>query len=239
MPRSLLPGASARAQRGVALLAVVLGSPALVAFTSVAAPAAQPRLNSVVSLYAEEAAASPGPAPSSSVALVKVNEENAITGAGTLAGVAGLLLGGIWIGGAFFTIASYLARKKDDDVSKALQGLATSGIEAINFVANLNDKYEVTGKIGSAIKEKLDSASAGDNKETASSVSKVLSTVTESIESFDKDVGIKDTLGSILTAGSELSAKALDKVVELDKQYKVTEQLKEKIDSSINQVKSQ
>eukprot|EP00913_Durusdinium_trenchii_P008648 g8122.t1 len=55
-----------------------------------------------------EAASSSG---SSSVALVKVTKENSIATAGVLGGVAGLLLGGFWIGAAGFVATSYLAKK--------------------------------------------------------------------------------------------------------------------------------
>ncbi|CAK9067073.1 unnamed protein product, partial [Durusdinium trenchii] len=74
-----------------------------------------------------------------------VTKENSIATAGVLGGVAGLLLGGFWIGAAGFVATSYLA-KKEDDVSTVLKGVSTASLEALNYVDYLNKKYEVTNK---------------------------------------------------------------------------------------------
>jgi hypothetical protein len=205
------------------LLAVALGAPALMAFTGGFAAAPNARLHeSAVVMEAGET--------SSSVALVKVNEENSITTAGVIGGLAGLLVGGVWVGGALFAVSSYLARKKDDDVAAGLKGVAAGGLEALNFVDYLNNKYEVTGKLGSAITGALESAtSSPDSKESLSSVTGFFSSAKTAIENFDKEVGIKDTVGGILSAGSELASQAIDKAVELNKEYKLTDQLADKI----------
>ena len=164
---------------------------------------------------------------SSSVALVKVTEENTLTTAGVLAGTAGLLVGGIWVGGALFAVSSYIARRPDDDLAKALKGVSTGSLEAINFLHTLDKKYSVTDKLGSAITDAIEKAKTSpDTKEVAG----VVNTVGDAITNFDKDVGIKDSLGSILTAGGDLANKAVEKLVELNDQYKVTDQIKAKIE---------
>merc|ERR1711862_570394 len=122
------------------------------------------------------------------------------------------------------------ARKPDSDLATGLKGVAASGLEALNFGAYVNDKYEVTGKIGSSFASVIDNAKAADNtKEVATTVSGVLDGVGDAIDSVDKDIGIKDTIGTVLVSGSELAAQAIDKAVELNAQYKVTDQIVEKI----------
>lgn len=220
---------ASRGFAGVVALAACVGvaallSTALQAFVvGTASTSRAPR----VTLYAEGSAPSPAPA---SVALVKVNEENAVTTAGVLGGVVGLLLGGIWVGGALFVASSYLARKKDDDVAKALQGVATGSLEALNFAAYVDGKYSVTGKLGSAIGEAVDGAAKSpDTKETVSSIAGALTPIGDAIKNFDKEVGIKDSLGNILTAGGELANQLVSKAIELNKEYKVTDKIAEKI----------
>jgi hypothetical protein len=186
--------------------------------------------SNLVQRGAEEAAAPAAPAPSPSVALVKVTDESAMTTASVLGGVLGLLVGGVWVGGAAFAAASFFARKQDSDLATGLKGVAASGLEALNFGAYLNDKYEVTGSVGSSFSSVIDNAKTADNtKEAASTVSGILSGVGEAIDSVDKDVGIKDTIGTVLMSGSELAASAVDKAFELNEQYKVTDQIVEKI----------
>lgn len=167
------------------------------------------------------------------MALVKVTKENTIATAGVLGGVTGLLLGGFWIGAAGFVATSYLA-KKEDDVSTVLKGVSAASLEALNYVDYLNKKYEVSNKVGTAVNEALDS----NQGETTTTVKDALGTVNGAIDSFDKDVGIKDTLGSLVLAGSDLAGQLATKVVELNTEYKVTDQLKAKIDEALASSKS-
>eukprot|EP00434_Breviolum_minutum_P014656 symbB.v1.2.012923.t1/scaffold903.1/size153517/10 len=63
-------------------------------------------------------------------------------------------------------------------------------------------------------------------------------TVNGAIDSFDKEVGIRDTLGGLILAGSDLANQLATKVVELNDEYKVTDQLKSKIDDALASSKS-
>jgi len=225
-------------RRGSTLLAVVCCAPALLAFVACPAPALYPRRELGSVAVEAEASPAPSPAPSSSVALVKVNDENSITTAGVLAGVAGLLVGGIWVGGALFAASSFVARKKDDDLANALKGISASGLEAVNYVDYLNQKYEVTSGVGSALSNAVKSAgSSTGSGEASNSVAGFVDSTAEAISSFDTEVGIKDTLGGLLTAGGELASQAVGKVVELNEQYRVTDQIKEKIDEQLEKAK--
>jgi len=180
------------------MLALALGAPAFVGVT-------------LASTVRADQAATVVFAEKQSVALVKVTEENSITTASVIGATAGLLLGGVWLGGALFAATAYLARKKDDDLALGLKGIASGGLEALNFVGYLNEKYTVTDKLGSAISEAVDNLKKEpQNKETVTSVTGALDTIKGAIDAFDKDVSIKDTLGSILTAGGELAAQAVD-----------------------------
>merc|ERR1719480_693604 len=159
---------------------------------------------------------------SETVALVKVTDENKVTTASLLGGAAGLLLGGVWIGGALFAATSYLVRKEDDDISKALKGVATSGLEVINFGSYLNDKYTVTGTVGDALSSAI--------KDTP------LTQVTDSIGAVDKDVGIKDSLGNLVSSASEVASQAVGTVVDLNNEYKITDTIVEKVKETVDQV---
>jgi len=168
------------------------------------------------------------------VALVKVTKENTIATAGVLGGVTGLLFGGFWLGAASFVATSYLAKKEDDDVSTVLKGVSSASLEALNFADYLNKKYEVSSKVGTALSGALDSTEG----ETSTSVKSALGTVNGAIDSFDKEVGIRDTLGSLVLAGSDLANQLATKVVELNDEYKVTDQLKSKIEEQLASSKS-
>ncbi|CAE7949614.1 unnamed protein product, partial [Symbiodinium sp. KB8] len=205
--------ARGRTARAALLLALVV--PATLCFTGAFAPAVESR----AARQAEAAAAS---SSGSSVALVKVTKENTLATAGVLGGVAGLLLGGFWVGAAGFVATSYLAKKEDSDVASVLKGVSSASLEAVNFVDYINSKYDVTSKVGTALNDALDKSDG----ETSSSVKSSLDSVGDAITSFDKDVGIKDTLGSLILSGTDLASQLATKVVELNDQYKVADQIK-------------
>mmetsp|Transcript_32851 Transcript_32851/g.71691 ORF Transcript_32851/g.71691 Transcript_32851/m.71691 type:complete len:231 (+) Transcript_32851:76-768(+) len=187
----------------------------------------QPRsLRTSLQAEAKAAAEAPAPAPAASkapsVALVKVNDENAKTTASVLAGFAGALLGGVWLGGALFAASAYYSRK-EDDVSSVLKGVATASLEALNFGASLNEKYSVSDSLGSAINEAL------EKQESSSGVSAFLKGLGDTIKSVDEDIGLKDTFGSLAMAASELAAQAVDKAIELNDEYKITDKIAEQV----------
>lgn len=196
-------------------------APAFAGFSSGAATRSRVVLNAA-------AAPAPAPAPKESVALVKITEESSKTTASILGGALGLLLGGVWLGGTLFTISSYLARKEDSDVSKALKGIAAGSLEALNFTAYLNDKYAVTTKVSDAFAEAI----KNQDTETSNSVSSFFDGVKQAVDSLDKDIGLKKTFGDLATSASDLAFQALDKAVELNDKYKISDQIKEKIDEA-------
>mmetsp|Transcript_88341 Transcript_88341/g.175653 ORF Transcript_88341/g.175653 Transcript_88341/m.175653 type:complete len:255 (-) Transcript_88341:223-987(-) len=184
------------------------------------------------------AAPAPSPEPSSSVALVVLNDENVATTASILAGLAGALLGGVWIGGALFAAGAYLSRK-DDDVSLAFKGVASSALNALNFGANLNQKYEVTDKIGGALSGAVAKAkeSVGEN-ETAKKISDAVDKAGEVVSKIDQDTNIGGTVGNVVSATSEFAAEAVERVVDVNEEYKVTEQIVNKGKEVVSQLQA-
>jgi len=203
------------ARFGVLLLATVLFAFSSLGQSFVSGCTQPSKMRGSMRLHAEEKAGE-------TVALVKVTPENQVTTASLLGGAAGLLLGGVWVGGALFAATSYLARRDDDDISKGLKGVASKGLEFLNFGSYLNEKYTVTGQIGTAL--------SGAIKDTP------LDTVAESINSVDKDVGIKNSIGNLVSAASDMAGQAVETVVELNDEYKVTQTITDKVKETIDEV---
>lgn len=173
-------------------------------------------------------------------ALVVVNEENAMTAASVLGGLAGLWLGGAIVGVGAFIVTSYITRvQKDSDVAAALTGVSTTALEAINSVANLNSKYEVTGKVGGAFSSALEEAKTKpEQKEIANAVSNALKSASDVVA----DVDVKETLGGLTTEASKLAGSATDtatsKASELNEKYKVTDQIQATVSDATKELQS-
>merc|ERR1712060_940664 len=110
---------------------------------------------------------------------------------------------------------------------------SSTALETPNFGAYLNDKYAVTSTISDSFASALESS-----PQAKKSIDDAWSGVNEAYTSVDQDVGIKDTLGTILASGSDLASQAIDKVVELNDQYKVTDQIGEKISEVVEKAQS-
>mmetsp|Transcript_31817 Transcript_31817/g.72396 ORF Transcript_31817/g.72396 Transcript_31817/m.72396 type:complete len:220 (-) Transcript_31817:100-759(-) len=209
-------GASRRSGRLLCLLALaVVGMLLAPAGGFVSGVRASSPAPARVLLRAEENTAS------EETALVKVSEDSKIAAASLLGGIAGLLVGGVWIGAALFAATSYIVRQEDNDVAKALKGVAASGLEAVNFGAYMNDKYEVTGKVGGAIK-----GAVGEEN------TKVIDQVVDQV----KAVEIKDTVGKLATGASDAANKAVTKAIDVNKEYKITDQIAEKVQDATKNV---
>jgi len=163
--------------------------------------------------------------------LVRLSEENVQTTASLLGGVLGLLVGGVWVGAALFAATTYLTRREEDDISKALKGVARTGLEAINSVGDLNEQYKVSDQVGNSLSAAVQSAKENPStKDAATAVSGAVEKAVDSVSKFDKEVDIKGTAGSLLTSASNTTYDAVEKVADLNKEYKVTDAVGKKLD---------
>merc|ERR1711956_14007 len=109
-----------------------------------------------------------------------------------------------------------------------------------NFGANLNSEYTVTDQIGGALDKAVDNEkkTTGDN-EVTKTLSNTADTVGKAVSDLDRDVNIKGTVGNVVSAASEFAADAVERVVEVNEEYKVTEQIADKAKDVASQVQSQ
>ncbi|CAE8693553.1 unnamed protein product [Polarella glacialis] len=154
---------------------------------------------------------------------VQATEQNVVTAASTLAGVVGLLLGGFGVGLLCFAVASYVARKEEDDVAFGLRGVASASLEALNFASYLDDKYEVSSNLMLAL---------------VGSWLMLVGNYQWRMQPLVSDwrllLGIKALLGDLLTAGSDAAATAVSKAVELNEEYQVSTEIQKRIDAAVH-----
>eukprot|EP00929_Paragymnodinium_shiwhaense_P021162 TRINITY_DN13872_c0_g1_i3.p1 TRINITY_DN13872_c0_g1~~TRINITY_DN13872_c0_g1_i3.p1 ORF type:complete len:270 (-),score=52.65 TRINITY_DN13872_c0_g1_i3:114-824(-) len=189
-------------------------------------------------------AAAPAPAPNGptrsaeedkkSYALVKVTEQNTITTASLIPGLVGFWFGGMWVAGALFAAGAYYARQKDDDVGQGLRNIGQGTLEAINFLAELNDEYDISGKVSGAFMSAVEAGKKDKStKERLDQLSNTINAVTEAAAEFDKTVGVKDTVGNLLTTASDVAGAGVNTAVELNDEYEVTNKLSNEVLSKI------
>mmetsp|Transcript_70300 Transcript_70300/g.168457 ORF Transcript_70300/g.168457 Transcript_70300/m.168457 type:complete len:226 (-) Transcript_70300:102-779(-) len=175
-----------------------------------------------------------GASSSESAALVKIDDANVKATAGFLAGLAGLLVGGIWIGAGLFAASSYAVRR-EDDVGSALRGVSKTALEALNFASNMDGKYKVTDNLSKTV-----SSAAEKNLKPAdkANLDNAVGTVSSSVGDLDKEIGIKGTLGSIALSASDLAAQAVEKLLDFNEKNKVTDKIASQVSDIASKAQS-
>jgi chromosome segregation ATPase len=157
-------------------------------------------------------------------ALVPIKEETVEFTAGLLGGVAGLLIGGPFLGCVLAAVTNY-ASKSEGDVGEVVQSISKAGLQIFNYLANLNNKYEVLDKAQGSLEQSLEKLKNQDtvDKETVSKVEKALAGTKDKLKEINDEY---DVVGGSLTALGvlgELVEKAVDKAKEVNSEYKLTD----------------
>ncbi|CAM9205762.1 unnamed protein product, partial [Choristocarpus tenellus] len=165
--------------------------------------------------------------------IVAVNPENVEFSAGVLGGIAGLFFGGPILAAVLAVAANY-GSKRENEAGDAVRAIAKTAIESFNFLSGVNSKYDVAGKAGDSLDNVVSKIKASDDSDTVSKVTDTLtdlkSKVVEISDEYDLVAKAKQALG----VAGELADTAIDKSLELEKEYSVTEKVKEKVQKAID-----
>ncbi|CAM9883024.1 unnamed protein product [Ectocarpus fasciculatus] len=150
---------------------------------------------------------------------------------------------GFFVGGpvlaAVLAVAANYGSKQENEAGVAVRGVSANAIEAFNFLTSLNSKYDVTGKAGAqldkAVTELKTTGEAGDTIEKVEKTVKDLTSQATKLSSeYDLPAKAKQALG----VAGELADTAIVKGIELEKEYKVTDKVKDSIKKSIDSAKN-
>ncbi|CAN0349201.1 unnamed protein product [Ascophyllum nodosum] len=165
--------------------------------------------------------------------LVAVNTENTEFSAGLLGGIAGFFIGGPVIA-ALLAVVANCGSKRDNEAGQAVRSIAANAIEALNFITTVNSKYDVTGKAGASLDDAVAKLKErGEAGETIGKMEKTMKDITSQASKLSRDYGLPAKAKQVLGAAGELADTAIDKGIELEKEFKVTEKVKEAVQKSV------
>lgn len=198
----------------------------LVAITSNAfafAPLSRPMAATTALSMSDEESGDTGGATGG--ALVAVNEETVQFSAGTIGGVAGLLIGGPVLGAIAGAATNYVARKDIDTASEAVKGVAEKGIAAYNYVGKLLVDNDVAGKAKGAL---------GDsNPEALDTVESTLKTVSNTAD----EIGVVDIASKALGVAGDALEKLIDSALGAAEEYGVADKVKAASSEALDKAK--
>lgn len=170
--------------------------------------------------------------------IVAIKEETVEFTAGLIGGVAGFVVGGPVLGAVGAAAANYVS-KGEDDAGEIVSTVSKSALEVYNYLATLDNKYEVLASAQSSLEGALDKLKSQD-KVDSSAVEKVESALASTKAKIEEVNDEYDVVGSGMTAlgvVGELVEKTVKKVGELNEEYQLTEKAKTALSSAVDKAK--
>jgi hypothetical protein len=147
--------------------------------------------------------------------LVPVDKTNVESAAAVTGGVLGFVLGGpVW--GVILAAVSNYVVKKEDDSGEALRGFGKTAVESYNFLNKINAKYEISGKLSSALSDLISTVSKKTDSDVLDNVTKTVSETVSKVDKINKEYDLVSKSKEAITAAAQLSDVAIDKAVELN-----------------------
>ena len=185
----------------------------------------------------EEAAPAPVAAPAEA-AIVPIKEETVEFTAGILGGAAGFVIGGPVIAAIGAAAANYVS-KGDSEAGVVVGNVSKSAIEIYNYLAGIDNKYELLKKAQSSLESALDKLKSQDSVDPAA-VKKVEDALAATKSKIAEVNDEYDLVGSGVTAlgvVGDLVEKTVAKVGELNEEYALTDKAKEALNSAVSKAK--
>ena len=170
------------------------------------------------------------------LALVPINESTVQFTAGALGATAGLVLGGPLLAIFLSATANYLSRKDDEPPSgndssisspkKIIDTAAQTALLIWNFVAQFERDNQIVDGTFKVIEGAVDKAKQNEESgETIAALENALGGVAKSVEKLNEDYDLVGGAGTVLNSVGDLVENSVDKVVELNDQFKLTERV--------------
>jgi hypothetical protein len=180
----------------------------------------------------------PAPAKSSGGSLVPIKEETVEFTAGILGAVAGFAIGGPVLAAIGAAAANY-ASKSESEISDVVSAVSKSSIQIYNYLATLDEKYDILQKAKGSLDSALTKLKAQENVDPATidKVEKALESTKTKIAEVNDEY---DLVGGGMTALGvlgDLVEKAVKKVGELNEEYKLTDKAQEALKSAVEKAK--
>jgi len=170
--------------------------------------------------------------------LVAIKEETVEFTAGLIGGVAGFVIGGPVLGAVGAAAANYVS-KGEDEAGEVVGAVSKSALEIYNYLATLDNKYEVLASAQSSLEGALDKLKSQEKVDPAA-IEKVESALASTKAKIEEVNDEYDLVGSGMTAlgvVGDLVEKTIKKVGELNEEYQLTEKAKSALTSAVDKAK--
>ncbi|KAL3826849.1 hypothetical protein ACHAXA_005691 [Cyclostephanos tholiformis] len=174
--------------------------------------------------------------------IIPINRENVEFASGVLAGGLALALGASPVLAIVAAAAVNYVSKKDDlgELHELVQGLSRASLTTINWLAKLDSKYAILGKLSDSLERsigELKNSTDAESAETFKAIEETVSKTTRQIQKLADEIDLLEGGKQALGAMGEVLETSIDKAVDANKEYKLTERAAEAAKKALERAK--
>jgi len=177
-------------------------------------------------------------APTKTAALVPIKEETVEFTAGLLGGAAGLFLGGPWTAAIAAATTNYVS-KNSGDVNDVVRAVSETSIQIYNYLNKLDAKYEILTNTQANLQDALQKLK--DSQSDPATIEKVeaaLASTTSKIQEINDEYDVVGAGTTALGVLGDFIDQAVEKVGELNEEYKLTDKALDSLKAAVDKAKS-
>uniref|UniRef100_A0A6U4GU60 Uncharacterized protein n=2 Tax=Phaeomonas parva TaxID=124430 RepID=A0A6U4GU60_9STRA len=182
----------------------------------------------------------PKAAPKEMSALVPLNTENVEASVGVAGALAGLVLFGNPVIALALAATGNYVTKQESEVGEAFRGVGTALINSLNFVAKMNERYDISDRAGKAAGDAFQTLKEKDTSDAKilSKVEELAAKVSTTVSDLDSEYDLKAKAQELVYSAGDLSTQAIEKATEVNEKYKITDQATTKVKDIVDKAKS-
>jgi len=176
-----------------------------------------------------------------SEALVPLNRENIEFTSGVVGGAVALVLGASPPLAIVAAVAANYVSKKDDlgEANEFIQAISAASLKTLNWLSQLDEKYTLLGKLTGTLEGSIDKLKISQGQENAETVGKIEETVSKTAQQISQlatDIDLIEGGKQVLGAVGDVLEASIDKAVDANKEYKLTERAGQAAKKAIERV---
>ncbi|KAL7549079.1 hypothetical protein ACHAWF_012350, partial [Thalassiosira exigua] len=160
-------------------------------------------------------------------AIIPINSETVEFTSGILGGALALAFGASPVFAVVAAATANYISKKDDlgEVNELFQAVSKASINTFNWFAKLDSKYTILGKLSDSLDKSLQDLknSEGESAETVKKIEATVSKTTKQIQQVAEEIDLIEGGKQALGAVGDVLEVSIDKAVDANKEYKLTE----------------
>lgn len=178
-------------------------------------------------------------------AIVPINEATVQFTAGALGAAAGFVLGGPVLAAITASVFNYLSRKDEDKSSgsntsakKIVDAASQTALLAYNFLAQFEKDNKVVDSTFKLMEKVVDKAKEADSPagDALVTLESTLGGIASKVEELNDDYDLVGGAGTVLESVADLVEIGVDKVVELNDEFKLTDRVEGVVKGAVGKV---